>query len=61
MILHCHGLAAVLTAAKKVILKLRLDPFTPVMFTGMSYLPDVALLECTTARVHEEIHTPPER
>ncbi len=45
-------MSAARTAAKKVILKLWLDPSTPVMFTWMSSLLDIALLECTTAKIH---------
>lgn len=44
-------LPAALTA-KKVILNLLFDPSTPAMSTWMSYLLDIALLECTTAKVH---------
>ncbi len=42
----------ILSAAKKVILKLWLDPSTPVRLTWMSYLLDIARLECTTAKIH---------
>ncbi len=45
-------LSASLTAAKKVILKLWFDPSTPVRLTWMSYLLDIACLECTTAKIH---------
>ncbi len=45
-------LSAALTAAKKVILKRWLDPSTPVRLTWMSYLLDIARLECTTAKIH---------
>ncbi|XDV29900.1 hypothetical protein PO909_032930 [Leuciscus waleckii] len=44
-------LSVVLTAAKKVILKLWLEQTTPAMSIWMSYLLDTALLECTTAKV----------
>ncbi len=37
---------------QKVILKLWLDPSTPVRLTWMSYLLDIARLECTTAKIH---------
>ncbi len=42
----------ILSAAKTVILKLWLDPSTPVRLTWMSYLLDIARLECTTAKIH---------
>ncbi len=42
----------ILSAAKKVILKLWFDPSTPVRLTWMSYLLDIAHLECTTAKIH---------
>ncbi len=45
-------LSSALTAAKKVILKLWLDPSTPVRLTWMSYLLDIAHLECTTTKIH---------
>ncbi|KAL0146593.1 hypothetical protein M9458_058224, partial [Cirrhinus mrigala] len=45
-------LSAALTAAKKVILKLWLEPSTPVRLMWMSYLLDIAHLECTTAKIH---------
>lgn len=45
-------LSAALTAAKKVILKLCSKPSTPVRLMWMSYLLDIAYLECTTAKIH---------
>ncbi len=45
-------LSAALTAAKKFILKLWLDPSTPVSLTWMSYLLDIDCLECTSAKIH---------
>lgn len=45
-------LFAALTAAKKVILKLWLDPSTPIRLMWVSYLLDIALLECTRAKIH---------
>lgn len=45
-------LFAALTAVKNVTLKLWLDPSTPVRLTWMSYLLDIALLECSTAKIH---------
>lgn len=45
-------LSAALTAAKKVSLKLWFEPSIPATSTWMSYLLDIALLECTTAKVH---------
>ncbi|KAA0701362.1 hypothetical protein E1301_Tti024286 [Triplophysa tibetana] len=44
-------LTTALTAAKKVILKLWLEPSIPVMCTWRSYLLDIARLESTTARI----------
>ncbi len=45
-------LSAALSTAKKVILKLWMDPSTPVRLTWISYLLDIARLERTTAKIH---------
>ncbi len=45
-------LLAASTAAKKTILKLWIEPSTPITFTWLSYFRDIVLLEGTTARLN---------